>query len=241
MGKFILVLSILNIVLSGCSRQTETASGFSETVSAQATTNISRFHVGTAPGSLEIADFNGDGKYDVVVANEESNDATFLPGDSKGGFAAEKAATLASGKMPNDIAVADFDKDKKLDLAFANHESDYLTVLLGDGKGNFKPSSKSPFKVQVKPHPHGVAAGDLNGDGILDLVTDSWENDRLAVLNGDGQGNFNTSAQTLKVGRHPYQRVRVADVNKDGKADVLTTNLRGNNLTVLFGRWYGRF
>src|SRR5947208_484963 len=80
----------------------------------------------------------------------------------------------------------------------------------------------------------GAAAGDLNGDGNLDLLTDSWGDDRVAVLLGDGKGGFQTGP-ILTVGKHPYQRVRIADVNGDGKDDILTTNLEGDNVTVLLG------
>jgi hypothetical protein len=200
---------------------------------ATATTATSRFAAGAAPGSVEIADFNGDGKPDLVVANERGNDVTVLLGDGKGGFSQAQGSPFPAGHNPNDIAVGDFNRDGKLDLAFANHEEKHLTLLLGDGRGGFRPASNSPFPVEVKPHTHGVAAGDLNGDGNLDLVTDSWGTDQVEVLSGDGKGAFTVPGSFFAVGKHPYQRVRVADVNGDGGADLITTNLEGDNVTVL--------
>jgi hypothetical protein len=85
----------------------------------------------------------------------------------------------------------------------------------------------------VRPHVHGVATGDFNGDGDLDLVTDSWANDQVVVLFGNGKGNFRKPGMFVKVGKRPYQRHRVADVNDDGKADIITTNTEGSNVTVL--------
>jgi hypothetical protein len=193
----------------------------------------SRFAVGTAPGSVDIADFNGDHKSDLAVANERSDDVTVLLGDGKGGFSPAKGSPFPAGRNPNDIAAGDFNRDGKLDLAFANHEEKYLTLLLGDGHGGFAPAPRSPFAAEVKPHTHGVAAGDLNGDGNLDLVTDSWGTDQIEVLFGDGKGGFTVPGSFFAVGKHPYQRVRVADVNGDGRADVITTNLEGDNVTVL--------
>jgi hypothetical protein len=192
-----------------------------------------RIPTGTAPGSVEIADFNGDGKFDIVVANEQSHDVTILLGDGNGKFAPSKGSPFLSGHLPNDIAIGDFNHDAKLDLAIANHEEKHLTVLLGAGTGEFAPAPNSPVEIEVRPHVHGVATGDFNGDGDLDLVTDSWANDQVAVFFGDGEGNFRKPGMFVKVGRRPYQRLRVADVNDDSKADIITTNTEGSNVTVL--------
>ena len=210
-------------------------------VTSRIATSNSHFPVGTAPGSVEIADLNGDAKPDIIVANEQSNNVTILLGDGKGGFTPAKASPFPAGHDPNDIATGDFNRDGKLDLAFANHEEKHLTVLLGNGQGGFTPAPDSPFAVAVKPHTHGVATGDLNGDGNLDLVTDSWGNDQVAVLFGDGRGSFNTSGTLLDVGKMPYQRVRVGDINGDGKSDIITTNLEGDNVTILLGDGRGGF
>jgi hypothetical protein len=199
------------------------------------------FPTGKAPGSVEIADFNGDGKLDLVVANEESSDVSILLGDGRGSFVSAKGSPFPAGHLPNDVAIGDFNRDGKLDLAIANHEEKHLTILLGDGTGRFAPAPNSPLAVEVKPHVHGVAADDLNGDGRPDLVTDSWANDQLLVLFGDGKANFKTPGTFLKVGKRPYQRHRVADVNGDGRADILCTNMEGSSVTVLLGDGRGGF
>jgi hypothetical protein len=200
----------------------------------------SRFATGSAPGSVEVADLNGDGRPDLAVANEQSRNVTILLGDGRGGFTPAQGSPFAAGPEPNDIAISDLNRDGKLDLAFANHEAKYLTVLLGDGRGRFAPAPGSPFPVAVRPHTHGVATGDLNGDGNLDLLTDSWGDDQVAILLGDGKGGFKPGP-FLAVGKHPYQRVRIADVNGDGRADVIATNLEGDDVTILLGEGQGGF
>ncbi len=201
----------------------------------------SHYAVGAAPGTVAIADLNGDRKLDIVVANEQSANASVLLGDGLGGFRASPGSPFPAGNDPNDVAVGDFNRDGRLDMAFANHDTQHLTVLLGDGHGGFTPAPKSPFTVQVKPHPHGVAAGDLNGDGNLDLVTDSWGTNQLEILFGDGTGKFKTPGAYVAVGKHPYQRVRVDDVNGDGKADIISPNLEGDNVTILLSDGKGGF
>jgi hypothetical protein len=193
------------------------------------------------PYSVEAADLSGDKIKDLVIANAEDSSITVLLGTGKGQFREAKGSPFPAGNFPNDIAIADFNKDGKPDLAIANHDRKHITVLTGDGSGGFTAMKGSPFKVEVTPHTHGVAAGDFNSDGNPDLVTDSWGNNHLAILFGNSAHSFNSRVKYIEVGKHPYQRARVADLNKDGKLDIVTTNLDGNNTTILLGDGHGNF
>jgi len=196
--------------------------------------------VGKGAGSVEAEDFNKDGFQDIAVANAEDSSVTILLGNGKGKFTQAEGSPFFSNRYPNDIVIADFDKDGNLDLGIANTEVSFLTVLSGNGKGQFQQVVKSPFIVNAKPHTHGIATGDFNGDGNLDLATESWRVDSVLTIFGDGKGNFDEQ-MFYKVGKRPYQRLRVADVNKDGKPDIVTTNLEGNDATVLLGAGEGKF
>lgn len=200
-----------------------------------------RFTAGKGPGSLSLADLNGDGRLDLVVANDESGDVTVLLGDGKGGFAAAPGSPFPAGKSPNDIAIADFDGDGKPDLAFPNHDTAHVTILLGDGRGGFRPAPASPVAVRSNPHPHGMAAADFDGDGHVDFAVESWVNDQIEVIFGTGAGRFRTRGQLFAVGHMPYQKLRAGDVNGDGVPDIVTTNFEGGNVTVLLGDGKGGF
>jgi hypothetical protein len=176
-----------------------------------------------------------------VVTNEGDSNVTILLGQGKMEFEEARRSPFPAGHSVNDAAIGDFNNDGNLDLAFANHERKYLTVLSGNGHGNFIPFPRSPFPVEVIPHTHGIATGDFNGDGRSDLVTDSWGNDQIEVLFSDSVNGFTIPGTFFKVGKHPYQRVRVADINNDGNTDIITTNLEGNNATILLGNGKGNF
>lgn len=197
--------------------------------------------VGKGPASIAIADVNHDGKPDLVVANSDDQTITVLLGDGARHFTPAPGSPFACGKGPNDIAVADMNGDGNPDLVIANTGTPYLTILLGNGKGGFAPSPHSPFATQSYPHVHGVAAADFTGDGKPDVVTDSWGHDEILTIPGDGAGNLILPGKAFHTGKRPYQRLRSADFNKDGKPDVVTTDLDMNAVTILLGDGKGGF
>ena len=196
---------------------------------------------GQGPGSLAIADVNHDGHADILVANTTGRTLTVLLGDGHGHFHPAPGVPCPTGPSPNDLALADFQGDGNLDVAIANTETPEISILLGDGKGGFKPSPRSPFTTESHPHVHGVAAADFNGDGKIDIVTDSWGRNQILLLPGDGAGNLIPPGRPFNTGKRPYQRLRAADFNKDGKPDVVTTDLDGNAVSVLLGDGRGGF
>jgi len=196
---------------------------------------------GKGPKCIAVADVNQDGKLDLIVANADDGNVTVLLGDGRGSFQAAKGSPVPAGHLPNDIAVADMNHDGHPDLVIANTDSPYLTILLGDGKGGFQPAPGSPIDVHSYPHPHGVAVGAFSSDGKLDVVTDSWGNNQIELLEGDGKGGLRTPGRFFHVGRRPYERLRSADFNKDGFPDVVTTNLDDGTVTILLGDGKGGF
>ncbi len=197
--------------------------------------------VGKGPGPIAVADVNHDGKPDILVANQESEDLSVLLGDGKGHFLPSPHSPFPVGHLPNDIAVGDFNGDGHPDLAIPNDQTPYVTILLGDGKCGFRAAPHSPFSTRSRPHPHGAVAADFDGDGKMDVVIDSWGDNRVLLLAGDGAGNLILPGRFFGVGKRPYERLRSADFNKDGRPDLVTTNLDGNNVTILLGDGKGGF
>jgi hypothetical protein len=193
----------------------------------------------SAPAVLAAGDFNRDGKLDLAVGSAGTGDVTIFLGDGSGGFT--RAGSYPAGPNPTDIAVADFNRDGNLDLAVANHGVARVDILLGDGRGGFRPAPGSPLAVRSNPHPHTIGACDVNGDGVLDLVIDSWAENRLTLLLGDGKGGFAAPGVPIEAGRKPYRNLIARDVNGDGKCDLVVPNMVEGGVTVLLGDGHGRF
>jgi len=201
----------------------------------------SPFPVGSAPTDVAAGDVNGDGKLDLVTANASSNDLSILLGDGRGGFRA--GPPLDAGPRPHLVALADFNRDAKLDLAVTEHDSNNVRILLGTAGGRFERAPGSPFAAlnTTNPHNHGLRAGFINDDAHLDITTSNQNDHSVSILLGDGRGGFAPSGGSpFRTGRAPYPHT-LADVNKDGKTDIVTPDVGGNTLTVLLGDGKGAF
>lgn len=197
--------------------------------------------VGKGPTFIAVADVNYDGKPDLIVANGDDSSVSVLLGDRRRHFTTAPGSPFACGKGPSDIAVADMNDDGNPDLVIANTGTPYITILLGDGKGGFKPSPHSPFATDSHPHVHGVAVGNFTGDSKPAVVTDSWGRDEVLLIPSDGQGNLVLPGKAFHADLHSDAGVRAADFNHDGNLDVVTTSQRAGAVGLLLGDGKGGF
>jgi len=154
-------------------------------------------------------------------------------------FAPTSYSPITVGTSPMSVAAGDFNSDGYLDLAVANSGSNSITVLLGTAAGGFTPANGSP--ISVGNGPVAIAAGDFNGDGILDLAIVNEYDDDVTVLLGDGTGGFSpANGSPFSVGGYPVSLV-VADFNNDGILDLATANSSDDTVSVLLGNGAGGF
>ena len=194
------------------------------------------------PTSLAVADVNGDGRLDVLIANNGSSTLAVLLGNGAGGFALQATApSTGAGTNPNGLVVADVNGDGKPDALTANNGNHSVSVLLGNGSGNFTLQAPAAT-TSTTSGPYSLAVADVNGDGKPDVLAANNGTDRLDVLLGNGMGGFTvqTPAVATGTGGGP-QSVAVADVNADGKPDALVANYGANTVSVLLGTGTGSF
>ena len=182
---------------------------------------------------VTTADLNGDQVPDLVVASRSEGVGVLL-GHGDGTFAAE--VTYNVGQIDS-VAVADFDRDGRPDVAAADDGTGLVTILLGSGGG----ALGAPTTYPAGHSPWSIQAADLNGDQMPDLaVTNIFGTDAtVTVLLGKGDGTFSPRASYM-TDAGP-DGVAIADLDGDGKLDLAVANQAGRSVSVLMGRGDGTF
>lgn len=207
-------------------------------------------------------DMDGDGCADIVVSTDAGNVYIFH-GNCDGTFQGfPNVYFFGAGDSGAGLALADVNGDGHLDVVtsgitfdvgpYGPPTGDAVAVLLGDGQGKLTPGRI----YRGEPGMYSLAVGDLNGDGKLDVVTANQDSDSVSVYINDGKGGFG-DPQGAYVGfftdgvtggsiNAPYDGPLVADVNGDGKPDIVfleypTPNPLAWNLTVLLNDGTGHF
>ena len=210
---------------------------------------------GSDPFSLAIADLNGDGAQDIVVANFcvwiggscSSTTIGVLLGRGDGTFD-PVVAWNAGGNSATSVAVGDVNRDGKPDIVFPIQVGFNFAVgvLLGNGDGTFQPPSFA-YTTGISQQ---IALADLNRDGALDVVLAgyNWRDDGqsaavVSVLIGHGDGTFEPAA-TYDTGAPAgtlANSVAVGDLNGDGVLDLAVAVYATSTTAILLGNGNGTF
>lgn len=198
---------------------------------------------GSFPNAVAIGDLDGDGKLDLVVANQGSNTISVYRNTStsgtlnSGSFAAKVDFTTASS--PLSVAIGDLDQDGKQDIVVANVSSNSISIFRNASTSGSITSSSFAAKVDFTTgaNPFSVAIGDLDGDGKFDIaVTNSNAGNVSVFRNTSTNGSITTSSFAAKIdyltGSNPYS-VAIGDIDGDGKQDLVIANSGSGNVSVL--------
>ncbi|MFB9985069.1 FG-GAP-like repeat-containing protein, partial [Mesorhizobium kowhaii] len=183
-------------------------------------------------GGVTLGDFNGDGNLDIATSSYVNQTIEVLQGNGTGGFSAPVAIQYP-GQYGDNLVATDVNNDGKLDLVVASYNpslaTDSVGVLLGNGNGTFQPLISSAIPGTSDSEHFGLAVGDINGDGLADVVMSSLNNNSLEIMLGDGQGHFQIKQiiPYYTTGGSYASGVALGDFNHDGKLDLAVADYNG--------------
>lgn len=175
-----------------------------------------------SPLTTQLADMDNDGQQDLFGVRDGIQ---ILRGEAQGGFVT-RAAYAPSLKSPS-LTLADVNNDGRLDVVVGQSTANDVSVFIAEADG----SLRSPTKIFGAGSPLIVRAGDFNADGKVDLAFSYHAGQRIGFVYGNGDGSF-SARQDIETGHYQPITLEVADINGDGRDDIVTAG-DVRNISVL--------
>jgi len=202
-----------------------------------------RMQIGATASGIVAADVNGDAKSDLVVCFHDRDEVAVVLGKQNGEFGSPSLQKVVRRSQGNphvhNLALADLNGDRHLDVVVAQADDNCIAWALGDGKGGFQPSDRT---LQAGQHPYTITVADFNGDGRPDCASPNAESNDLTIGLNDGSGGFIAPAER---GTNLPQRplaLAAGDMNADGHVDlVCNSDEQQRQITLFIGNGQGGF
>ena len=188
--------------------------------------------------ALEVGDVTGDGVSDLVIGGQTlgASEIKVFSGDGTGGFnLGSPTITTGSGRSVAALSLYDIEGDGDLDIITAEtgvSNAGHISTFINQGSGTFSGSTTTTTGTMLTKSATSMVQGDLNNDGLLDIVLASSDPSTSAgnasVLFGDGDGTF-TLSQTYSQEAGGTTRAQLTDLNRDGQLDLLTSGTNGSS------------
>ncbi|CAF4057546.1 unnamed protein product, partial [Rotaria sordida] len=185
----------------------------------------------SGPIWISVADFNNDGSFDLAVANPLTNNVGIFLGNRQGYFANQTIYLTGLNSKPNSIAVGDFNKDNRLDIAVTNYESNNVAILLGH------PIKNAPNQTtNTTDNDSQVYHNNQSNSTIV-----NWFINNKPILLGNYYADFQSQTiYSTGFSSHPYS-IAIGDLNNDTQMDIVVTNSGNENLGIFLGHGNSSF
>ncbi|MBN8554562.1 MAG: VCBS repeat-containing protein [Deltaproteobacteria bacterium] len=176
---------------------------------------------------IVVTDLNNDNKLDIVTTDNSGTISIFI-GAGTGSFASR--VTKSTGTTPMGITAGKLNSDGSVDLVVTNSGTTTASVFINNNDGTGGMAAKVDYTVKTAPR--NVSIGDINGDGINDLVVSNFTTGQVSLLTGTGSGTYNTQSNITATAARGLD---VGDIDGDGVLDIVTTNRTSGLLNVSVG------
>lgn len=192
------------------------------------------FSTGTSPGSISLGDLDGDGKPDLVVANNADNTVSILKNASTiSNMSFDFRINGATGSGPQGVAVGDINGDGLLDVVVTSSGSNIVSVSRNTRVG-IAISYAPKLDYATGSSPRGVTVADIDLDGRPDIIVTNASSNTISIFRNIGISGGVAFAPKIDfpVGASP-RSVTVGDIDGDLKPDIIITNYASSTVSVL--------
>ena len=189
-------------------------------------------------GSMTVADFNGDNRFDIALTDSYLGCVNILLGNIDGTFENTRTLCMGPDSYLETINTADFNGDTYIDIAVVNTFGDNIAVFLGNGDGNF--SMQTILYTGNETYSNSIAITDFNGDAYLDIAVANALDRNIGIFLGHGDGTFDVQKTFFTGGGINPMYIAVGDFNNDTYQDVVFS-YNGKRVGIMFGYGNGNF
>ncbi|CAF4016179.1 unnamed protein product [Adineta steineri] len=194
---------------------------------------------GSYPYSIAVGDVNNDNQLDIIVTNCGTNNVVVFIGEGDGTFPNQRTYSTGNNSSPTWIVLGDINNDNILDMVVADNGTNMIGTFLGSTYMNG--ILEDTYSTGSSPHPHGLALGDFNHDGQLDIAITNYDLSNVGVLLSYTNGTFPLQI-VFSTGDLSFPiSVAVNDLNDDNELDIIVANSATENVGILFGYGNGSF
>ncbi|CAF1604227.1 unnamed protein product, partial [Adineta ricciae] len=190
------------------------------------------------PRSIALADFNQDGKLDIIVTNSGTDSIKILVNNDNYTFIDSITYSTGLKSVPHSLVVNDFNNDGLLDIVIGRYGANSIGIFFGKSNGTF--NNMVTFST-MRSRPFYLSTGDFNNDKRLDLVVVNHGTNSISIYLNQGNGTFaNEISYSMGYDSLSYATV-VGDFNHDKNLDLAVVNSGIDNIAILFGIGNGQF
>ena len=172
-------------------------------------------------------------------ANSRLSVTTSIVSSTVGDGTFQAEVNITAGGSNSAIASGDFNRDGNADIVTLGSGTGGFSISLGNGDGTFRTPVAYSTGVSTAYYQE-IAIGDVNGDGVQDLITTGTYSDNIGVVLGNSNGTFQAARVLTAVSTSVNNDIQLGDFNGDGKLDIATADY-SNSLLILLGNGDGYF